>query len=106
MHGGQGARAGSLLRLRGSAAVGAFGTGKDAAGGEDQHVAVRELLFQLARQALLDLVEARKEGNGHEDDDGFFAVADFNLLGMGGLISFGGGDFRRMVPRKGILSEG
>jgi hypothetical protein len=42
-------------------------------------VAVRELLFQLARQALLHLVEAREQRHRHEDDDGFLAVADFQL---------------------------
>lgn len=28
---------------------------------------------------LLDFVEAREEGDGDEDDDCFFAVADFEL---------------------------
>jgi len=31
---------GALLRLRGAAAVGTFGAGEDAAGGEDEDVAV------------------------------------------------------------------
>lgn len=30
---------------------------------------------------LLDFVEATEEGNGHEDDDCFFAVTDFELEG-------------------------
>ncbi len=81
MHGGQSAGAGSFLGLRGAAAVGSFGTGQDAAGGEDEDVAVGELLFQLAGETLLDLVEAGEERNGHEDDDGFFAVANFDLEG-------------------------
>jgi hypothetical protein len=42
-------------------------------------VAVGELLFQLTGQALLDFVEADKEGDGDEDDYGLFAVADFEL---------------------------
>lgn len=79
MNSGQGARTGSLLGLRGTAAVGAFGTGKDATRGEDQDVAVGELLFELTGQALLDLVKAGEERDGNEDDDGFFAVADFDL---------------------------
>ena len=79
MHGGQRTGAWSFLGLRGTAAVGAFGTGQDAARGEDQNVAVGEFLFQLARQALLDLVEAGQEGDRDEDYDGFFAVADFDL---------------------------
>ena len=48
MHGGQGTGAGPLLRLRGARAVGTFGAGKDAAGGEDEDVAVGELLFEFA----------------------------------------------------------
>ena len=44
-------------------------------------MAVGEFLFELARQALLDFVEAREQRDGHEDDDGFFAVADFDLHG-------------------------
>ncbi len=40
VHRRQGTRARSFLSLRGSAAVGAFGTGKDAAGSEDQDVSI------------------------------------------------------------------
>jgi hypothetical protein len=69
----------SLLCLGGAAAVGAFGTREDAAGSEDQDVAVGEFLFQLAGQALLDFVEALEEWDGDENYDGFFAVADFDL---------------------------
>ena len=79
MHGGQGARARPFLRLAGAAAVGAFGPWQDAARGQDEDVAVRELLFQLARQALLHLVEARQQRHRHKDGDGFLAVADFEL---------------------------
>lgn len=79
MHGGQGAGTGSFLGLRSTAAVGSLGTGEDAARGKDEHVAVGEFLFQLAGETLLDFVEAREEGDGNEDYDGFFAVADFNL---------------------------
>ena len=39
---------------------------------------------------LLDFVKAREEGNGDEDDDCFFAVADFELWGDGVLaLGFG-----------------
>ncbi len=42
-------------------------------------MAVGELLLEFASQALLDLVEARQEGYGDEDDDGALAVADLEL---------------------------
>jgi hypothetical protein len=53
-------------------------------------VAVGELLFELAGQALLDFMEAREERDGNEDDDGFFAMADFDLeeVGVSGEGSF------------------
>jgi hypothetical protein len=86
VHRGQGSRTGTLLRLVGAAAVGALGAREDAAGCEDEDVAVRELLLQLAGQALLDFVEAGEERDGNEDDDGFFAVADFNLEEEGGML--------------------
>lgn len=41
-----------------TAAVGALGSRENAAGREDEHVAVGELLFELAGEALLDFVEA------------------------------------------------
>ena len=52
MHGGQGAGARPLLRLRGARAVRAFGTGQDAARGEEEDLAVGELLLELAGEAL------------------------------------------------------
>ena len=79
MYGGQSAAAGTLLFLRGTAAVGALGAGENAAGGEDQDVAVGELLLEFAGEALLDLVEAWEERNGDEDYDCFLAVANFDL---------------------------
>lgn len=82
VHGGQGSAAGTLLGLRIARAVGALGARQDAARGQDQNVAVRELLLQLAGQALLDLVEAAEERDGDEDDDRAFAVADFELFAM------------------------
>ncbi len=47
MYGSQCSAARALLRLRCAGAVGALGAGKDATGGEDEDVAVGELLLQL-----------------------------------------------------------
>jgi hypothetical protein len=80
MDGRECSRARTLLGLVRAAAVGAFGAREDAAGCEDEDMAVRELLFELAGQALLHFVEAGEERDGDEDDDGFFAVADFDLV--------------------------
>jgi len=79
VHGGQGSRARTLLGLAGAGTIGALGAGQNAAHGQDQDVAVGELLLEFAGQALLDLVEAREEGDGDEDDDGALAVRDFEL---------------------------
>ena len=49
---GQCSGTGSLLGLRGTGAVGALGTGKNAARGEDQDVAVRELLLKLTGETV------------------------------------------------------
>lgn len=49
--GGQGAAAGALLLLGVAGAGGALGAGQDAARGEDQDVAVRELLLELTGEA-------------------------------------------------------
>jgi hypothetical protein len=51
VHGGQGSRARTLLGLRRARPVRALGAGKDAARGQDQDVAVRELLLELTGQA-------------------------------------------------------
>lgn len=41
----------------------------------------------MANLPLLDFVEAGEEGDGDEDHDCFFAVADFELEGReGGLV--------------------
>ena len=45
---GERAAARALLRLRGTAAVRAFGAGEDAAGGEEDDLAVGEFLFEFA----------------------------------------------------------
>jgi hypothetical protein len=44
---GQGSRTGTLLGLRGARPVGALGAGENAAGSNDQDVAVGELLLEL-----------------------------------------------------------
>ena len=49
---GQGSRLGTLLGLVAARAVGALGTGKNAAGGNEDDVAVRELLLELTGQAI------------------------------------------------------
>ena len=36
---------------------------------------------------MLDFVEAGEEGDGDEDHDCFFAVADFDLWGGKGMVS-------------------
>lgn len=48
---GEGSRLRALLGLRGAGPVGALGAGQDAAGGNDQHVAVGELLLELTGEA-------------------------------------------------------
>ena len=73
----------SLVR---TAAIGALGPRQNATGCEDEYVAVGELLFELAGEALLDFVEAGEEGDGDEDYDGFFAVADFDLEEEVGML--------------------
>lgn len=50
--GGQGAAAGALLLLGVARAGGALGAGQDAARGEDQDVAVGELLLELTGEAV------------------------------------------------------
>ena len=94
----QSARTRALLGLAGARAVAALGAGQDAAGSDDEDVAVGELLLELTGQAeralvgadgvfmcvcvclpLLDLVEALELGNGDEDDNGLSAVTNLDL---------------------------
>ena len=51
MDGSEGSAARTLLRERSAGAVGALGTGEDAARGEDQDVAVGELLLELTGES-------------------------------------------------------
>jgi hypothetical protein len=53
---GQGSGAGSLLREGGARAVGALGTGQDAARGEDDDMAVGELLLELTGETACPCV--------------------------------------------------
>jgi hypothetical protein len=102
---GQCSGTGTLLGERGARAVGALGAGEDAARGEDQDVAVGELLFELTGESalistrfpiasctrsvwmnkkgagipLLHTVETLQGRNGDKDDNSLLAVADFNL---------------------------
>ena len=95
----EGARAGTLLLLGVASAGRALGAGKDAARGEDQDVAVGELLLELTSETrtmsvynvlaidwedcflpLLDTVEARQGGDGDKDDNSLLAVANLDLF--------------------------
>jgi hypothetical protein len=97
--GGQGPGDGTLLGLGGAAAVAALGAGQDAAGSDDQHVAIRELLLELTGEAgcsvsggfarcesmfeeylpLLGTVPALEKRDRDEDDDSLLAVASLDL---------------------------
>lgn len=50
VHGGEGSGAGSLLGLRRAGSVAALGAGEDAARGEDQDVAIGELLLEFTSE--------------------------------------------------------
>jgi hypothetical protein len=93
---GQGSRTGTLLGLRGARPVGALGAGKNAAGSNDQDVAVGELLLELTGETdavsntlrvrrrkndipLLGLVPSLEKGHGDEDDNRLAAVANLDL---------------------------
>jgi hypothetical protein len=77
---GQGSRTGALLLLGVAGAGRALGAGQNAARGQDQDVAVRELLLELAGQALLNAVEALQGRNGDKDGNSLLAVANLDLL--------------------------
>jgi hypothetical protein len=53
VHGSECSGTGAFLRERGARAVGALGAGQDAARGEDQDVAVGELLLELTGESAL-----------------------------------------------------
>lgn len=104
--GGQCAGAGTLLLLGVARAGGSLGAGQDAARGEDQDVAVGELLLQLTGETfeavgcqwqvawwmmvmpgngswnlpLLDTVEALQERDGDKDDNSLLAVTNLDLF--------------------------
>ena len=100
MHGGECAGSRALLGLRCAAAVAALRTRQDAARGDDQDVAVGELLLELAGEAairslaaarayvgrgvvddlpLLRAMPALQDGNRYKDDDCLAPVADLDL---------------------------
>jgi hypothetical protein len=78
---GESAGAGTLLLLGVARAGRALGAGQDAARGEDQDVAVGELLLELTGEALLDAVEALQGRDGDKDDNSLLAVANLDLTG-------------------------
>jgi hypothetical protein len=57
----------------------ASGLGHDATLSNEQDVAVRELLLELASESLLNLVESLQLGNGDENDDSLLTTTNFNL---------------------------
>jgi hypothetical protein len=77
---GESAGAGTLLLLGVARAGRALGAGQDAARGEDQDVAVGELLLELTGEALLDAVEALQGRDGDKDDNSLLAVANLDLI--------------------------
>lgn len=95
MDGSESPRAGTLLGLVGARAVGALGAGENAAGSDQEDVAVGELLLELTGEAggisidvayrwgeslpLLHLVPALEKGNRDEDDNGLASVTDLDL---------------------------
>lgn len=78
--GSQSARTGALLLLGVARAVGALGAGENAARGQDEDVAVGELLLELTGEALLDTVETLQGRDGDKDDNRLLAVANFDLM--------------------------
>lgn len=105
--GRQSTRTGTLLGLVAAGVDGALGAGEDTALSDEEDVTVRELLLELAGEAvlqvsfflscfvscilgkcswcmsgivpLLDLVEALEERDGDEDKDSLLAVTDLDL---------------------------
>ena len=105
--GRQSTRTGTLLGLVAAGVGGALGAGEDTALSDEEDVTVRELLLELAGEAvlqvsfffcpvlflaflanavgvsgivpLLDLVEALEERDGDEDEDSLLAVTDLDL---------------------------
>jgi hypothetical protein len=73
----EGAGTGALLLDAGATG----GLAHHAALADEDDVAVRELLLELAGEATLDLVERLDLGNGDEDDDGLLAALDVDLAG-------------------------
>jgi hypothetical protein len=69
----------TLLGLVGARAVGALGAGENAAGSNDQDVAVGELLLELTGETLLGLVPSGQKGNRDEDDNSLASVANLDL---------------------------
>jgi hypothetical protein len=73
--GSQGAGSGTGLL----AVVATARNSQDAALGNKDNVAVRELLLKLAGELGLNLLETLLGRNGHKDDDGLLTGANLNL---------------------------
>jgi hypothetical protein len=71
---------GALLLLGVAAAGRTLGAGQDAARGEDQDMAVGELLLELTGEALLHTVETGQGRDGDKDDNSLLAVANLDLI--------------------------
>lgn len=54
---------------------------KDASLSEEDNVTVRELLFKLTGESLLDAVDGLEERNWDEDDNGLLTTRNFDLTG-------------------------
>jgi len=76
---GESSRTWALLSLGSARAVGTLGAGQDAAGSNNQDVAVGELLLELTGEALLGLVPALEKGNRDKDDDSLAAMSNLDL---------------------------
>jgi len=70
---------GTLLSERSSGAVATLWAGEDTARGEDDDMAVGELLLELTGETLLHTVETLEGWDGDKDDNSLPAVANFNL---------------------------
>jgi len=72
----------TLLGEGGSGSVAALWSGENATSCEDYDMAIRELLFELTCETLLNSVKACKGWDGDKDDNSLLAVANFNLSGI------------------------
>jgi len=81
VNGGKSAGSWALLGSSGSARW----DWEDSSLSNEDDVAVRELLLELAGKTLLNLVESLQKWHWNEDDDSLLAGSDLNLLSAGEL---------------------